>query len=68
MASAYYVAIVALIFAFLGGLLGMVLAAIALWLAKKQAGQGKIKTEQAKMIANAAFLIAFIVFMVVINL
>jgi len=67
-ASAYYVAWVALFFAFLGGLLGMILAAIALWLAKKQAGRGMIKTEQAKMIANLAFLISFIVFIIIINL
>jgi hypothetical protein len=64
-ASAYYLAIVALVFAFLGGILGMVLAALAGWLAKKQAAQGLAKTAQATMIANLAFLIATVVFLIV---
>lgn len=68
MASSYYVAIVALCFAFLGGLLGMFLAIYAGWLAKKQAGRGLAKTQQATMIANVAFLIATVVFIIVINL
>jgi hypothetical protein len=67
-ASAYYVAIVALVFAFLGGLLGMILALVAGWLAKKQAAQGYAKTQQAIQISNLAFIIAMVVFIIVINL
>jgi hypothetical protein len=67
-ASAYYLALVALIFAFLGGLLGMILALIAGWLAKKQAAQGLAKTQQAIQISNLAFIIALVVFIIVINL
>jgi hypothetical protein len=64
-ASSYYLAIVALIFAFLGGILGMVLALLAGWLAKKQAAQGLAKTAQATTIANLAFMIATVVFLIV---
>jgi len=66
-ASAYYVAIVALAFALLGGLLGMILALVAGWLARKQAAQGMTKTEEAKKIANVAFVIAMVVFLIFIN-
>jgi hypothetical protein len=67
-ASAYYLALVALVFAFLGGLLGMILALVAGWLAKKQAAQGLAKTQQAIQISNLAFIIALVVFIIVINL
>lgn len=65
-ASAYYLAIVALIFAFLGGIVGMILAAVAGWLAKKQAARGLAKAQLAKKIANLAFVISIWVFVIIV--
>jgi hypothetical protein len=67
-ASAYYIALVALVFAFLGGLLGMVLALYAGWLGKKQQAQGLAKAATAIQIANGAFLLATIMFIIFISL
>jgi hypothetical protein len=53
-------------FALLGGLLGMFLAIFAGWLAKKQMAQGLAKAQQAAQIANFAFLVALVIFTIVV--
>ena len=67
-ASAYYVALVAMVFAILGGILGMFLAVLAGWMAKKQQDQGLARAQQAANIANLAFLVATVVFLVLISM
>lgn len=67
-ATSYYVAIIALVFAFMGGLLGMILALIAGSMAKKDKERGYAKAESAETLANIAFMIAVVVFLIVVTL
>jgi hypothetical protein len=52
------------VFAVLGGLLGLFLAALGSWLGKKQLAQGRPKAQQAINISNIAFLIALVFTMI----
>ena len=67
-ATSYYVAIIAMVFALLGGLLGMILALIAGSMAKKDRERGYAKADEAEKIANVAFMVAVVVFIIVVTL
>jgi hypothetical protein len=65
-ASAYYIAIAALIFAFLGGLIGIILGAVAVWLASKQLAQGMPKAKTAQTLGKAAVVIGAWVMVIIV--